>query len=48
VKSADIKPKLLEMGVVPEGGSQESFAAYVKADIAKWKRVIEQSNIPKI
>ncbi len=48
VKSADIKPKLLEMGVVPEGGSPESFAAYVKADIAKWKRVIEQSNIPKI
>jgi tripartite-type tricarboxylate transporter receptor subunit TctC len=48
VKSADIKPKLLEMGVVPEGDSPESFAAYVKADIAKWKRVIEQSNIPKI
>ena len=48
VKSADIKPKLLEMGVVPEGDSPESFAAYVKADIAKWKRVIEQANIPKI
>jgi len=48
VRSADIKPKLLEMGVVPEGDSPESFAAYVKADIAKWKRVIEQSNIPKI
>ena len=48
VKSADIKPKLLEMGVVPEGDSPESFTAYVKADIAKWKRVIEQANIPKI
>src|SRR4051812_18460010 len=41
VKSADIKPKLLEMGVVPEGDSPEHFAAYVKADIAKWKRIIE-------
>ena len=34
--------------VVPEGDSPESFAAYVKADIAKWKRVIEQANVPKI
>ena len=42
VKSADIKAQLLEIGVVPEGDSPESFAAYVKADIAKWKRVIEQ------
>ena len=48
VKSPDIKPKLLEMGVVPEGDSPASFAAYVKADIAKWKRVIEQANVPKI
>ena len=48
VKSADIKPKLLEMGVVPEGDSPEHFAAYVKADIAKWKRVIADAKIPKI
>ena len=48
VNSPDIKAKLLEMGVVPEGDSSESFAAYVKADIAKWKRVIEVAKIPKI
>lgn len=48
VKSAEIKPKLLEMGVVPEGDSPEHFAAYVKADIAKWKRIIEVANVPKI
>ena len=48
VKSTDIKARLLELGVVPDGGTSEEFAAYVKADIAKWKRVIEQSNIPKI
>jgi tripartite-type tricarboxylate transporter receptor subunit TctC len=48
VNSAEIKPKLLEMGVVPEGDSSESFAAYVKADIAKWKRIIEIANIKKI
>ena len=48
VKSAEIKPKLLEMGVVPEGDSPEHFAAYVKADIAKWKRIIEVAHINKI
>jgi tripartite-type tricarboxylate transporter receptor subunit TctC len=48
VKSADIKPKLLEMGVVPEGDSPEHFTAYVKADIAKWKRIIEVAHINKI
>src|SRR3954451_14927981 len=48
VKSPDIKARLLELGIVPEGDTPASFAAYVKADIAKWKRVIEQSNIPKI
>jgi tripartite-type tricarboxylate transporter receptor subunit TctC len=48
VKSPDIKARLLELGIVPEGDSPASFAAYVKADIAKWKRVIEQANVPKI
>jgi tripartite-type tricarboxylate transporter receptor subunit TctC len=35
-------------GVVPEGDSPEHFAAYVKADIAKWKRIIEVAHINKI
>ena len=48
VKSPDIKARLLELGVVPEGDSPAEFAAYVKADIAKWKRVIETAKIPKI
>jgi len=48
VKSPDIKARLLELGVVPEGSTPTEFAAYVKADIAKWKRVIETAKIPKI
>lgn len=48
VKSPDIKARLLELGVVPDGSSPAEFAAYVKADIAKWKRVIETAKIPKI
>jgi len=48
VKSPDIKARLLELGIVPDGGSPSEFAAYVKADIAKWKHVIETAKIPKI
>jgi tripartite-type tricarboxylate transporter receptor subunit TctC len=48
VKSPDVSARLLELGVVPEGDTPAEFAAYVKADIAKWKRVIETAKIPKI
>ena len=33
---------------MPEGDSPAEFAAYVKADIAKWKRVIEVAHVNKI
>jgi tripartite-type tricarboxylate transporter receptor subunit TctC len=48
VHMPDIKARLLEFGIVPDGDTPAEFAAYVKADIAKWKRVIEQANVPKI
>ena len=48
VKSPDIKARLLEPGVVPEGDSPAEFAAYVKAEVAKWKKVIEDAKIAKI
>src|SRR5439155_22312822 len=36
----DLKEKLLAVGLEPNGMSQAEFAAYIKADIAKWKKVI--------
>jgi tripartite-type tricarboxylate transporter receptor subunit TctC len=48
VNTPEIKARLLELGIVAEGDSSEHFAAYVKADVAKWKRVIETAKIPKI
>jgi tripartite-type tricarboxylate transporter receptor subunit TctC len=32
-------------GVVPVGGSPEHFAAYMKAEIAKWGAVVRAANI---
>src|SRR6266487_1357942 len=44
----DVKEKLLAVGLEPNGMSQAEFAAYIKADIAKWKKVIDDAKIPRI
>ena len=44
----DVKEKLLAVGLEPNGMSQAAFAAYIKADIAKWKKVIVDAKIPRI
>jgi tripartite-type tricarboxylate transporter receptor subunit TctC len=48
VNTADIKEKLLLAGVEPEGSSSTEFATYIKDEVAKWKKVIEDAKIPKI
>lgn len=48
VHDPGIKAKFLEFGIVPEGDTPAEFAAYVKADMAKWKRIIELAHVNKI
>jgi tripartite-type tricarboxylate transporter receptor subunit TctC len=48
VNAPDMKAKLLQAGVEAEGDSSAAFAAYVKAEVAKWKKVVEDAKIPKI
>jgi tripartite-type tricarboxylate transporter receptor subunit TctC len=48
VQMPDVKTRLLDFGIVPQGDSSADFAAYVRDEIAKWKRVIEIGNIDKI
>jgi tripartite-type tricarboxylate transporter receptor subunit TctC len=48
VNMPEIKDRLLQLGVEAEGDSTDSFTAYVKAEIAKWKKVIEDAKISKI
>ena len=33
----DVRSKLLEMGMTPQGGSVAQFQAVIDADIQKWK-----------
>jgi len=48
VNSPDIKAKLLQAGVEAEGNSSADFAAYVKDEVAKWRKVIAAAKIAKI
>ena len=48
VKAPENKPRFLELGVTPEGDSSADFAIYVKDEVSKWKRVIDQAKVPKI
>jgi tripartite-type tricarboxylate transporter receptor subunit TctC len=48
VTTPKIKAQLLELGVVPGGESAAEFADYVKAEVAKWRKVIIAARIPPI
>jgi tripartite-type tricarboxylate transporter receptor subunit TctC len=48
VKNPEMQAKMLPLGFEPEGNSSAEFAAYVKADVAKWKKVIADAKIAQI
>jgi tripartite-type tricarboxylate transporter receptor subunit TctC len=48
VNLPDVNARLLDVAMIPDGGSSAEFAAYVKSEIAKWKRVIEVGKIDRI
>jgi tripartite-type tricarboxylate transporter receptor subunit TctC len=48
VRLPDVNDKLLAQGLEASGMSTAEFAAYIKADIAKWKKVITDAKIPLI
>jgi tripartite-type tricarboxylate transporter receptor subunit TctC len=48
VNSPDIKAKLLQGGIEADGNSSAEFAAYVKDEVAKWRKVIADAKIQRI
>jgi tripartite-type tricarboxylate transporter receptor subunit TctC len=48
VHMPDVKRRLLDVATIPDGDSSADFAAYVKNEVAKWKRVIEIGQIDRI
>jgi len=48
VAMPDMKAKMYPLGFEPDGGSSAEFAAYVKGELAKWKKVIADAKINQI
>ena len=44
----DVKEKVLALGFEPVANTPVEFGAYIDAEIAKWRTVIEAAKIPKI
>ena len=42
---ADVKERFARLGAEPAGGTPQAFAAMVKADNSKWKKIIADRNI---
>jgi len=45
IKEPELRDKILKLGAVPEGGSLQDVAAFLRAEAAKWKHVIEAAGI---
>jgi len=41
----DVRERLAGIGLEPVSNTPQEFAAQVKADIAKWRKVIQEVNI---
>ena len=45
VTEPELRDKILKLGAVPEGGSPDEVAAFLRGETEKWKRVIETAGI---
>jgi tripartite-type tricarboxylate transporter receptor subunit TctC len=48
VAMPDVKAKMQSLGFEPAGNSSAEFTAYIKSEIAKWKKVIADAKIKQI
>jgi len=48
VAEPEMKAKMIPLGFEPVGGTSAEFAAYIKTDVEKWKKVIADAKIKQI
>jgi tripartite-type tricarboxylate transporter receptor subunit TctC len=44
---ADVKKRLIELGIEAKAATPQEISARLKSDIDKWQQVIEKAGIPK-
>ena len=45
LKLPEVRERMLTLGLDPAGGTTETFAAFVRADIARWAKVIKDTGV---
>jgi tripartite-type tricarboxylate transporter receptor subunit TctC len=45
LKRPETARRLLDLGLTPVGDSPESFAAFIRADVEKWRRIVQQKGL---
>jgi len=45
IKLPDIQKRMLDLGLEPVGNTPEEFAAFVRADIARWSKVVKDAGV---
>jgi len=43
LSGAEVRERLASLAFEPNGGSAEAFAGYLKAEVAKWAKVIRET-----
>jgi len=41
----DVQSRMLDLGLVPEGGTAVEFGDFVKRDIARWRRIVNDTGV---
>jgi tripartite-type tricarboxylate transporter receptor subunit TctC len=47
LESPDVRKKLVRAGLEPQTTTPDEFAAFIRAEIVKWRKVIEEAGIRK-
>jgi tripartite-type tricarboxylate transporter receptor subunit TctC len=45
VRKQDVRERFVQLGIDPAGTSAEEFAAFLKAEVNKWGKVIRAANV---
>jgi len=40
-----VRDRYAALGIEPVGNSPEEFAAQIRADLARWEKVVKQANV---
>ena len=45
LQAPDLRERIINTGGEPQGGGSEAFAAFIRAEVAKWGKTIKEANI---